>query len=113
MITKYLEFLNERNSQKTEEIQNKINRLFTENPEIKPNIKGLYSNSDVIKYVKESPMVVDRVFFDMRSKNDKIKSISVRDSKHKTSNVYYYNSDNITEKDIEKYKKLLIEFHKK
>ena len=112
MLRKYNDHvLNEKKDMKAEKlaIENKILKLFKDKPEIKsgekwPDAKCIYGLANIKKYVGGDNLKVDQIFNDLKAKDKKIKSISVRISAYKESYPFYYYEDYTTKEEAEKCK---------
>ena len=118
-MLKYNEYiLNEKKDIKAEKssIEDKIMKLFKEKPEIKsetdnwPDSKCIYNISHIKKYVDSDNTKVDQIFQDLKSKNKKIKFISVKNSAYNTTYPYFYDEDYTTKEQAEKCKKEMEDF---
>jgi len=114
MLKKYNEHINEaaKKDMKAEKsgVEEKIMKLFKEKPEVKgtgnwPDAKCIYGLAGIKKYVGGDTQKTDQVFQDLRSKDKKIKSISVKIAEYKESYPYFYHEDHTTKEEAEECKK--------
>ena len=93
-------------------IKEKIDKLFKDKPEIKstsfwPDAKGVYSISNIKKYVDGDTLKVDQIFNLMRSEDGKINFVKLKIKHLNECYSYFYHEDYMSKEDVEKCKEIM------